>query len=175
MSVDKFGRYSVNNHKPISLKKSIAKILGVRFDLERNLDLHGKRIMNVGAPIDGNDAATKSSVHQQLVELQQDCYFEIVKSKNDNLRKFNEECEKLRKSVLETDLNLKLFIQNALTDHIKLIEERMSKVEDYIFKYMSDSKIISEKNVDISFEKSKEAEAEYYGYDTLPVANKKKI
>lgn len=166
MSVDKFGCYARASYKQHNLRKNITKILGIQLDSERNLNLNGKRILNVGTPISRHDAATRSSVQFDINQLQQSFLIELDKIK--------QEYETLKNKKLQViEANLKSYIENVLSDHVKFIDERISKIEHYIFKQITDSNVIVEKDDDISFEKSKDNEAEYYGYNTIPAINKK--
>lgn len=133
MSVDKFGRYSGTSNKQRNLKKTITQTLGVQLDSEKNLNLNGKRILNLGAPINTHDAVTRSSVQSEINRIQQLLLIEIEKVK--------QECNKLRKKNLQdVEANLKSYTDNALVHHTQYIDKKQEEIESYIFNHILNKK-----------------------------------
>lgn len=117
MSVDKFGRFSHYSHNENRLRKTS----GFNLDRDKNINLHLKRLKNLGSPIEDNDAVTKKftteSINQSALELQKEITF-----LKDNINK------DIKKDI------------EAIN---KYIEERFRGIEDYIFKQILEPKHLS--------------------------------
>lgn len=136
MSVDKFGHYS--SHHNLN-ESRLRKAIGFNLDRDRNINLHLKRIKNLGLPIEDNDAVTKQFVSESVNQLGLKLHKENTVLKNAIEEYIDTSVDSQAKSFKLKNESISKDIETLN----KYIEERLKGIEDYIFKQILEPKYMT--------------------------------
>lgn len=140
--INKFGNSSSTHLHSSALKTSLSKTLGISVS-NHSLDVHRKKICNLGIPTDPDDAVSKVYV-RRLMKNFEGAVDTLESSVTLQLSTIKHSIEELRDTTMNeiyneinrTELALKAHFMDKKKTLFKTIEDRLDKREEYIFKWV---------------------------------------